>query len=76
MQHTHAKTAGAVAVRKTEVGPAPIWVLVAGVVLLLVALGPSFVTPTATSPVRPAAAAVSTGAGAATNASPIGTDGR
>lgn len=54
MQHTQARTAGAVAVKNTEVGLAPIWVLVAGVVLLLAALGPSFVTPAATAPARPA----------------------
>ncbi len=56
MQHAHARTAGTGAVRSTGVGPLPIWVLVAGVVLLLAALGPSFVRPAATSPVRPASA--------------------
>jgi hypothetical protein len=59
MQQSHAKTAGPVSLTKARVEPAPIWVLVAGVVLLLVALGPSFVKPASTSPVRPAAVTAS-----------------
>jgi hypothetical protein len=55
MQNPSAKTVGPVTLTRARVEPAPIWVLVAGVVLLLLALGPSFVKPTSTSPVRPAA---------------------
>ena len=53
MQHTQATTAGTAAVESTGVGPVLIWVLVAGVVLLLAALGPSVVTPAATAPAGP-----------------------
>jgi hypothetical protein len=62
MQHTNAKAARAESVAEASVEPAPIWMLVAGIVLLLIALGPSFVKPATTSPVRRAAAAATASA--------------
>ena len=46
MQHTTASAT------RRPVPPAPIWVLVLGVLLLLLAVAPSLVTPAATSPRR------------------------
>lgn len=50
MQHASAQ------VTRARRDPAPIWVLVAGIVALLIALGPSLVTPATTSPARTQAA--------------------
>jgi len=59
MQQTKGRAAGPVTLTTSRAAPAPLWVLAVGFVLLLLALGPSFVKPSSTSPVRPAAVTAS-----------------
>jgi hypothetical protein len=63
MQHTNERAFG------PRAEPAPIWVLIAGVVMLVVALGPQLAKPAHTSPVRPATTATPTPTAARGNGS-------